>query len=80
MLRHVGVQPYWMLPPSEYELTDQQYYGLYSSFPKLPLEVFDNTDFDCRSVSKLFVFVTKNQFCMAFAHIKLALTDSFSTK
>ncbi|XP_026333699.1 dynein heavy chain 1, axonemal-like [Hyposmocoma kahamanoa] len=49
MLRQVGVQPYWLLPPSEYELTDQQYYGLYSTFPKLPLEVFDNTDFDCRT-------------------------------
>ncbi|XP_049878805.1 dynein axonemal heavy chain 1-like [Pectinophora gossypiella] len=48
MLREEGIQPYWLLPPEEYELTDQQYYGLYSPFPKLPLEVFDNTDFDCR--------------------------------
>ncbi|CAF4763844.1 unnamed protein product [Pieris macdunnoughi] len=48
MLRELGVQPYWLLPPSEYPITEQEYYGLYSPYPKLDLEIFDNTDYDCR--------------------------------
>ncbi|XP_060806154.1 dynein axonemal heavy chain 1-like [Amyelois transitella] len=48
MLRELGIQPFWLLPPSEFHLTDQEYYGLYSPYPKLDLEIFDNTDFDCR--------------------------------
>ncbi|XP_063366022.1 dynein axonemal heavy chain 1-like [Cydia amplana] len=48
MLRELGIQPYWLLPPSEYPITDQQHYSLHSPFPRLPLEIFDNTDFDCR--------------------------------
>ncbi|KAI8440701.1 hypothetical protein MSG28_009052 [Choristoneura fumiferana] len=48
MLRDLGVQPYWLLPPTEYQVPDQDWYGLYSPFPRLDLELFDNTDFDCR--------------------------------
>jgi hypothetical protein len=48
MLRELGIQPFWLLPPSEFHVTDQEYYGLYSPFPKMDLEIFDNTDFDCR--------------------------------
>ncbi|CAH0397622.1 unnamed protein product [Chilo suppressalis] len=48
MLRELGIQPYWLLPPSEFKFTDQEFYGLYSPFPKMDLEIFDNTDFDCR--------------------------------
>ncbi|XP_045521817.1 dynein axonemal heavy chain 1-like [Pieris brassicae] len=48
MLRELGVQPYWLLPPSEYPISEQEYYGLYSPYPKLDLEIFDNTDYDCR--------------------------------
>ncbi|XP_028156948.1 dynein heavy chain 1, axonemal-like [Ostrinia furnacalis] len=48
MLQGLGIQPYWLLPPSEFQLSDQEYYGLYSPFPKMELEIFDNTDFDCR--------------------------------
>ncbi|CAG9128677.1 unnamed protein product [Plutella xylostella] len=49
MLRSYGIQPFWLLPPSEYDLTDEEYYSLYSPYPKLDLEIFDNTDFDCRT-------------------------------
>ncbi|XP_063895398.1 dynein axonemal heavy chain 1 [Helicoverpa armigera] len=48
MLRELGIQPYWLLPVDEFKLTDMEHYGLYSPFPKLDLEIFDNTDFDCR--------------------------------
>ncbi|CAH0663656.1 unnamed protein product [Spodoptera exigua] len=48
MLRELGIQPYWLLPIEEFKINDMQHYGLYSPFPKLDLEIFDNTDFDCR--------------------------------
>ncbi|XP_050552040.1 dynein axonemal heavy chain 1 isoform X3 [Spodoptera frugiperda] len=48
MLRELGIQPYWLLPVEEFKINEMQHYGLYSSFPKLDLEIFDNTDFDCR--------------------------------
>ncbi|CAH2055603.1 unnamed protein product, partial [Iphiclides podalirius] len=48
MLRELGIQPYWLIPPSEYPISDTTRYGLYSPYPKLDLEIFDNTDFDCR--------------------------------
>ncbi|XP_075982332.1 dynein axonemal heavy chain 1-like [Anticarsia gemmatalis] len=48
MLRELGIQPYWLLPMEEFKITSQEHYGLYSPFPKLSLEIFDNTDFDCR--------------------------------
>ncbi|CAG5057881.1 unnamed protein product [Parnassius apollo] len=49
MLRELEIQPFWLVPPSEYPITDQVRYGLYSPYPKLDLETFDNTDFDCRT-------------------------------
>ena len=48
MLRERGIQPYILLPTSEYHITDEAYYSLYSVFPKLDLELFDNTEYDCR--------------------------------
>ncbi|XP_045539469.1 dynein axonemal heavy chain 1 [Papilio machaon] len=48
MLRELGIQPYWLIPPSEYPIKNDVRYALYSTYPKLDLEVFDNTDFDCR--------------------------------
>ncbi|CAG9564862.1 unnamed protein product [Danaus chrysippus] len=48
MLRERGVQPFVLMPPSEYPVSDEEYYGLYSPYPKMDLELFDNTDFDCR--------------------------------
>ncbi|XP_050357868.1 dynein axonemal heavy chain 1-like [Nymphalis io] len=48
MLRERDIQPYLIMPPSEYNLSDEEYYGLYSPFPKMDLELFDNTEFDCR--------------------------------
>ena len=48
MLRELGIQPFWLLPVEEFKITDMEHYGLYSPFPKLDLEIFDNTDFDCR--------------------------------
>lgn len=48
MLRERGVQPFVLMPPSEYPISDEECYGLYSPYPKMDLELFDNTDFDCR--------------------------------
>lgn len=49
MLRGLGIQPFWLLPPTEFDnIPDQEYYGLYSPYPQMDLEIFDNTDFDCR--------------------------------
>ncbi|KAJ8728552.1 hypothetical protein PYW07_006248 [Mythimna separata] len=48
MLRELGIQPYWLLPVEEFKISDMEHYALYSPFPKLDLEIFDNTDFDCR--------------------------------
>ncbi|XP_052743009.1 dynein axonemal heavy chain 1-like [Bicyclus anynana] len=48
MLREREIQPYLLIPPAEYPLTDEEYYSLYSVFPKMDLEPFDNTDYDCR--------------------------------
>ncbi|CAB3241783.1 unnamed protein product [Arctia plantaginis] len=47
-LRELGIQPYELLPIEEYRVDSQELYSLYSPFPKLDLEIFDNTDFDCR--------------------------------
>ena len=52
MLRDLGLQPYLLLPVDEFKISDTEHYGLYSTFPKLDLEIFDNTDFDCRWVYK----------------------------
>ncbi|CAH2223997.1 jg26548, partial [Pararge aegeria aegeria] len=48
MLRERGIQPYTLIPPSEYPLTNEEYYSLYSIYTKMDLEPFDNTDYDCR--------------------------------
>ncbi|XP_037871312.1 dynein axonemal heavy chain 1 isoform X2 [Bombyx mori] len=52
MLRDLGVQPFWLVPIEDLKVDDQLCYGLYSPFPKLELEIFDNTDFDCRIPSE----------------------------
>ncbi|CAH0718440.1 unnamed protein product, partial [Brenthis ino] len=48
MLRERGIQPYLLMPTTEYPISDEQYYSLYSVFPKMELELFDNTEYDCR--------------------------------
>ncbi|CAB3221174.1 unnamed protein product [Arctia plantaginis] len=47
-IRGLDIEPYLLLPVEEYKLSDQEYYAIYSPFPKFNLDIFDNTDFDCR--------------------------------
>ncbi|KAK1118880.1 hypothetical protein K0M31_014650 [Melipona bicolor] len=50
-LKKMGVSPKEMLPPSAVLplLTNEEIYGLFSTVHFLPLEIFDDEEYDCRT-------------------------------
>lgn len=50
VLEEIGVSPKQMLPPSATLplLTYEEAYGLFSTAHFLPLEIFDDEEYDCR--------------------------------